>query len=252
MKLLQKLKVGWPDATLFYFISFSFHRQYIHTFLHQWTFAEAPLHSIIAEQLSGRLLPGVPSRDSNSGPPYSEPTCYQLSHAAPYNWAMPHPAVAKVFSKYSSFLALSTMKNQTFPGWFPGIPRLFSPSYWDSAPWFVCSQYGTLDWGEGLGYVLLSPGNHALIKKKVKFSSYIRKFRVEQLQSHIWGRASWYMRKCENIYQYMRRPLVIYDVSTVPFWISLYVRNISFLFYQCAGSGLPPMHLAIEDGRCQR
>jgi hypothetical protein len=25
----------------------------------------------------------------------------------------------------------------------------------------------------------------ALIKKKVKFSSYIRKFRVEQLQSHI-------------------------------------------------------------------
>jgi hypothetical protein len=27
-----------------------------------------------------------------------------------------------------------------------------------------------------------------LIKKKIKFSSYIRKFRVEQLQSHIWGR----------------------------------------------------------------
>ncbi len=49
---------------------------------------EAPLHFFIAEQLSGRHLPGVPSRDSNSGPPYSEPTCYQLSHAAPYNyWA---------------------------------------------------------------------------------------------------------------------------------------------------------------------
>jgi len=26
----------------------------------------------------------VPSRDSNSGPPYSSPTRYQLSHAAPY------------------------------------------------------------------------------------------------------------------------------------------------------------------------
>jgi hypothetical protein len=26
---------------------------------------------------------------------------------------------------------------------------------------------------------------HALIKKKIKFTSYIRKFRVEQLQSHI-------------------------------------------------------------------
>ncbi len=53
------------------------------TFTHSWTFAEAPLHSLIAEQLSGRHLPGVPSQDSNSGPPYSEPTYYQLSHAAP-------------------------------------------------------------------------------------------------------------------------------------------------------------------------
>ncbi len=49
----------------------------------------------------------------------------------------------------------------------------------------------------------------ALIKKKIKFSSYIRKFRVEQLQSHIWGRASWYMRKCENIFPFIRRLLVI-------------------------------------------
>ena len=73
--------------TLLAFLSYI---QYIHTFLHQWTFAEAPLHSLIADQLSGRHLPGVPSRDSNSGPLYSEPTCYQLSHAAPY-WAMPHP-----------------------------------------------------------------------------------------------------------------------------------------------------------------
>ncbi len=36
-------------------------------------------------------------------------------------------------------------------------------------------------------------------KNKIKFSSYIRKFRLEQLQSHIWGRASLYMRKCANI-----------------------------------------------------
>jgi hypothetical protein len=35
-------------------------------------------------------------------------------------------------------------------------------------------------------------------KKEIKFSSYIRKFRVEQLQSH------------------MRRPLVIYDFATAP------------------------------------
>jgi hypothetical protein len=33
----------------------------------------------------------------------------------------------------------------------------------------------------------------------------------------------------------MRRPLVIYDFATAPFWISLYMREIFFfLFYQCA------------------
>jgi hypothetical protein len=36
---------------------------------------------------------------------------------------------------------------------------------------------------------------HTLIKKKIIFSSYIRKFRMEQLQSHIWLTASSYMGK---------------------------------------------------------
>jgi hypothetical protein len=31
---------------------------------------------------------------------------------------------------------------------------------------------------------------NTLIKKKGKFSSYVRKFREERLQGHIWGRAS--------------------------------------------------------------
>ncbi len=45
----------------------------------------------------------------------------------------------------------------------------------------------------------------ALIKKKIKFSSYIRKFRVEQLQSHIvWLTASSYMYLC--IYMYSLSP----------------------------------------------
>ncbi len=69
-----------------------------------------------------------------------------------------------------------------------------------------------------------------LMKKKIKFSSYIRKFGVEQVQSHIWGRASWYMRKCANISSYMRKPLVIYDFATAPFWISSYIRKIRFSF----------------------
>ncbi len=46
-------------------------------------------------------------------------------------------------------------------------------------------------------------------KRKSNFPHVERKFRVEQLQSHIWGRASLYMRKCANISPYMRRPLVM-------------------------------------------
>jgi len=38
------------------------------------------------------------------------------------------------------------------------------------------------------------------------------------------------MRKCGNIFPNMRRPLVIYDFATAPFWISLYMRKIWFSF----------------------
>ncbi len=60
---------------------------YIHTitfiqYIHPSPFVEAPLHFFIASMLSGKHLPVVPSRESNSGLPYSKPTRYQLSHAA--------------------------------------------------------------------------------------------------------------------------------------------------------------------------
>jgi hypothetical protein len=42
-----------------------------------------------------------------------------------------------------------------------------------------------------------------LIKQKIKFSSYIRKLRVEQLQSHI-------------LYDCIRKPFLIYDFATAP------------------------------------
>ncbi len=45
----------------------------------------------------------------------------------------------------------------------------------------------------GVQYTLWHTQLHfhpTLRKKKIEFSSYIRKFRVEQLQSHVWGRAS--------------------------------------------------------------
>ncbi len=87
------------------------------------------------------------------------------------------------------------------------------------------------------------------IKKKIKFSSFIWKFRVEQLQSHVWGRASSYMRKCVNISPYMRRPLVIYDFATAPLRISLYM-NKWFLLQVYASSS--PSGIARCWTSCQR
>ncbi len=71
----------------------------------------------------------------------------------------------------------------------------------------------------------------ALIKKKRKFSSYIRKFWRDLLQSHVWLTASSHMVKYLRISSYIRKPLLIYDFATDPIWISLYVRR--FFFYQC-------------------
>ncbi len=55
----------------------------------------------------------------------------------------------------------------------------------------------------------------ALIKE-IKFSSYIRKFRVEPVAKSC-IRKGFLMRKCANISPYMRRPLVISDFATAPF-----------------------------------
>ncbi len=64
---------------------------------------------------------------------------------------------------------------------------------------------------------------------------FIRKFRVEQLQSHIWLTASSYMGKYLRISPYMRRPFLIYDFATGPLWISLYTvwGKFYFIFSQC-------------------
>ncbi len=80
------LKVWWHDVTLF--VYFSYFITYIHSitfiqYIYPSPFAEASLHFFIACLLSGEYLPVVPSRESNSGLPYSKPTRYQLSNAAP-------------------------------------------------------------------------------------------------------------------------------------------------------------------------
>ncbi len=72
-----------------------------------------------------------------------------------------------------------------------------------------------------------------LIKNKIKFTTYIRKFRWDRLQSHIWLTASSYMVKYLRISSYIRKPFLIYDFATDPIWIFLYMRTILYLFYQC-------------------
>jgi len=61
------------------------------------------------------------------------------------------------------------------------------------------------------------------------FSSYIRKLRMVQLQSHLWVIASSYMVKYLRIASY-RKPFLIYEISTAPYWISLYLWKILFSF----------------------
>jgi hypothetical protein len=84
------LVAGCHSFCLFFHILYN-----IYSFNHSITFinfiqfiypsplAEASLHLLIAWKLSRKNLPVVPSRELNSGLPYSKPTCYQLSHAAP-------------------------------------------------------------------------------------------------------------------------------------------------------------------------
>ncbi len=64
----------------------------------------------------------------------------------------------------------------------------------------------------------------------LKFSSYIRKFRMEQLQSDIWLTASSYMGKYLRISSYIMKHFLIYDFATVPLWISLHMKKILFSF----------------------
>jgi hypothetical protein len=73
------------------------------------------------------------------------------------------------------------------------------------------------------------------IKNKIKFSSYIREFRVEQLQSHIWLTASSFMGKYLRISSYIRKPFLINDFATTPLWISLYIRKIWYSFLSVQG-----------------
>ncbi len=72
-----------------------------------------------------------------------------------------------------------------------------------------------------------------LIKKNKNFSSYIRKFRREQLTIPICLTASSYMTKYLRISLYIRKPFLIYDFTTAPYEFPYIWGKLYFLFYQC-------------------
>ena len=75
--------------------------------------------------------------------------------------------------------------------------------------------------------------NRTLIKTKIKFSSYKRKLRMEQLQSHIWLTASSYKRKYLRISSYIRKPFLIYTLQLLHSEFPHIWGKFHFLFYQC-------------------
>ncbi len=70
------------------FFVYFFFLHYIHSYYHSFiTFAEGPSSYLHSCRLSGRNLHGVPSRDSNSGLPYSKSAHYLVTH----RYLLSHP-----------------------------------------------------------------------------------------------------------------------------------------------------------------
>ncbi len=92
-------------------------------------------------------------------------------------------------------------------------------------------QKGRQEWHQGLRG-LPERVSLALIKKKIKFSSYIGKFRAV---------AKSYMRMGFLIYEEMRKYFPIYEEAVGHIWLCnnsplnfpIYEENLNFFFYQC-------------------
>jgi hypothetical protein len=94
---------------------------------------------------------------------------------------------------------------------------------------------------------------HTLIKKKIKFSSYTRKFSgIGCMQSHIWLTVSSYIGKILRISSYIRKAFLIYDFAPDPIWISLYMRKFFFHFYQCTLYIIWTQHAGYLHIRCKK
>jgi hypothetical protein len=86
--------------------------------------------------------------------------------------------------------------------------------------------------------------HHALIKKKTKFSSYMRKFRWYRVQSPIWGRLHSILGNAQLFAPYMRRTLVIYDFTPDPSEFPNIWGN--FLFFFISAHSLQEQRIGLQ------
>jgi hypothetical protein len=71
-------------------------------------------------------------------------------------------------------------------------------------------------------------------KKKIKFSSYIRKFSRDRVQNHVWLTASSFMVKYLHISSYIRKPFLIFDRSHLN--LLIYEENFLLFFISVANT----------------
>ncbi len=114
----------------------------------------------------------------------------------------------------------------------------------------LCTQvYHPPPPGRGIAHIPMNfciTYSTARIKKKSNFP--IRKFRTEQLQSHIWRMAPSCKVTYLRISSYIRKPFLIYYFATAPFRISWYMRKIWFSFLAVRKlSTLHPVFSNIKD-----
>ncbi len=74
---------------------------------------------------------------------------------------------------------------------------------------------------------------YTLIKNKIKFSTYKRKFRRDRVQSHIWLTAFPYMTKYLCIFPYIGSPSSYMTLHPIHSEFPYISGNFFFLFYQC-------------------
>ncbi len=89
---------------------------------------------------------------------------------------------------------------------------------------------------ESGAYLAVDPAtSHSgtLIKKKIKFSSYTRKFRMEQLESQIWGNIWTFPHIFGSPSSYMPLQLLHSEFPYIG-------TKFDFLFYQCKEETLTP------------